>query len=265
MNLFAPMVAQAPVKSTTPMGSFFNLSAEDYRDLAWLTSKEAGPGEDHVYVAASVLNRVASPMFPNTIRKVATQPKQYEAYTLGKLHEMPERAAWYASPEGQVALLKASQKLQGRTNFKGQSELANKHKSDIMVHPRGNFFHHWWEEKGAVKPKNWKTPSLDKLINPQYRKYKDTLQSPTGLGDLYRGINKSNTSWKPDRMFRNQGTQKNLQIAGAMRFRPEQPVVPKKDTRNPIEKFWDETFVEPVRAYQDKLNEQEMMIKSIRQ
>ena len=176
-----------PPAQQTP---FFNLSAKDYRDLAWLTSKEAGPGEDHVYVAASVLNRVASPMFPNTIRGVATQPKQYEAYTLGKLHEMPERAAWYASPEGQEALLKASQKLQGRTNFKGQSELANKHKSDIMVDPKGNFFHHWWEEKGAVKPKNWKAPSLDNIINPQYIKIRDAIRSPTGLGDLYRESNK---------------------------------------------------------------------------
>ena len=47
-----------------------------------------------------------------------------------------------ASPKGQASIASAMRLLNGRTDFKGQSMLGNKGESDIMFHPRGNFFHY---------------------------------------------------------------------------------------------------------------------------
>ena len=47
-----------------------------------------------------------------------------------------------SSPEGQAKIASAMRLLNGRTDFKGQTMLSNKGSSDIMFHPRGNFFHY---------------------------------------------------------------------------------------------------------------------------
>ena len=47
-----------------------------------------------------------------------------------------------SSPEGQAKIASAMRLLNGRTDFKIQSMLSNKGSSDIMFHPKGNFFHY---------------------------------------------------------------------------------------------------------------------------
>ena len=170
-----------------------NLTKEDYKWLAYGTSGEAISGTDDVYgVAASILWRRDSPKFPNTIKEIVLSPGQYEHRDKGTARHMPGRAQEFASEQGQYKLAKTFKELEGRTNFKGQSELANRGttngKRDPMFHPSGNFFHHWWQEKGAVKPKNWQTPSGDSLLSPDLLRIKKAITNPTGLRDLY--INK---------------------------------------------------------------------------
>lgn len=59
---------------------------EDLSILARVIDREAGecPWEHRLAVGAVVLNRVASPWFPNTVREVVAAPGQYlESYTYG--------------------------------------------------------------------------------------------------------------------------------------------------------------------------------------
>lgn len=64
--------------------------------LAWIIYMEAGsdwiPDYVQQYVGSVVLNRVASPKFPNTITEVLYQPGQYYAAMTGLYYEPNERA-----------------------------------------------------------------------------------------------------------------------------------------------------------------------------
>ena len=191
------VMPEAPPAVKQPV-NHLNLTKDDYKWLAYGTSGEAVADTDDVYgVAASILWRRDSPKFPNTIKEIVLQRNpngghEYQHIDLGKARHMPGRALEFASEQGQYKLAKTFKELEGRTNFKGQSELANRGttngKQDPMFHPSGNFFHHWWQEKGAVKPKNWQTPSGDSLLSPDLLRIKKAITSPTGLRDLY--INK---------------------------------------------------------------------------
>ena len=124
-------------------GGRVKIGSQDFRDLAYIVSGEAARNTNDEYgVAAAVLNRVASPVWPNNVRSVGFQAGQFEAVYTGKAKDDPMLAEKLSSPEGQAKIASAMRLLNGRTDFKGQSMLSNKGSSDIMFDPRGNFFHY---------------------------------------------------------------------------------------------------------------------------
>ena len=124
-------------------GGRVKIGSQDFRDLAYIVSGEAARNTNDEYgVAAAVLNRVASPVWPNNVRSVGFQSGQFEAVYTGKAKDDPMLAEKLSSPEGQAKIASAMRLLNGRTDFKGQTMLSNKGSSDIMFHPRGNFFHY---------------------------------------------------------------------------------------------------------------------------
>ena len=124
-------------------GKLRGLTQNDFRELSFGLSGEAVHGTDDVYaVAASILNRVADPRYPNTVAEVIREDGQYEAVYEGNSEYMPELASELASPDGQQKLYEALEKLQGRTDYKGQSQLKNRGEGDPMFDPKGNFFHY---------------------------------------------------------------------------------------------------------------------------
>lgn len=126
------------------------LSLADYEELAYVVSGEAELGTDDVFaVAASVLNRVADPSFPNTVRGVVRSPGQYEAVTKGTAQYMPDLATELMSEKGQRKIAEALRQLQGRTDFKGQSQLRFRDPSDLMFSEKGNFFHYLGQTPGS--------------------------------------------------------------------------------------------------------------------
>ena len=120
------------------------LTPIDYDHLARAVSVEAAPNTmDEQCVAISILNRVKSPLYPNTVADVVYAPGQYEGFT--KLRPV-------AKPEV-VARLKNNKQMElaysiigDRTDFKGQRMLPYRVPSeDPMCHPKGNFFHYHWQ------------------------------------------------------------------------------------------------------------------------
>lgn len=76
-------------------GSQTDLSEDDIYYLAQLVYAEAGSSwlTDHhqQMVASVVINRINSPLFPNTLRDVIAQPGQYQPYIDGSLnHQYPD-------------------------------------------------------------------------------------------------------------------------------------------------------------------------------
>ena len=124
-------------------GGRVKIGSQDFRDLAYIVSGEAARNTNDEYgVAAAVLNRVASPVWPNSVRSVGFQAGQFEAVYTGKAKDDPMLAEKLSSPEGQAKIASAMRLLNGRTDFKGQTMLSNKGSSDVMFHPKGNFFHY---------------------------------------------------------------------------------------------------------------------------
>jgi hypothetical protein len=133
-------------------GSLNGLTGQDFRDLAFIVSAEAQRGTDDEYgVAAAVLNRVADPAWPNTVKAVGSQAGQFEAVYKGLAKDDPELAAKLASPEGQAKIVEAMKQLKGRTDFKGTSQYGNMGPSDIKFSDRGNFYH-YKEQVGKTDP-----------------------------------------------------------------------------------------------------------------
>ena len=120
-------------------GGITGLTVQDYEELAYISSAEAGPGDDPYLVAATALNRLASGKYGKSLYDIARAPGQYEAVYTGKAYYDPARAKEFASPAGQRKLHGMLILLNGRTDFKGQTMLHNRHESDVMVHPKGNF------------------------------------------------------------------------------------------------------------------------------
>ena len=123
------------------------LTPAEMKDLAYVVSAEAHPGSDDEYaVAASVINRKLSGDFPNTISDVIYQPKQYEAITDGLARHDDALATHFGSEEGRRKITNAMNILDGRTNFKGQTQLKNRVAAeDPMFHDMGNFFHYSYQ------------------------------------------------------------------------------------------------------------------------
>ena len=148
-------------------GGNIKIGAQDFRDLAYIVSGEAARGTNDEYgVSAAVLNRVASPVWPDTVRKVGFQSGQFEAVYTGKAKDEPKLAEKLASPKGQASIASAMRLLDGRTDFKGQSMLGNKGESDVMFHPRGNFFHYTSQRKKSDPVPQNPNQSWKKLIGP---------------------------------------------------------------------------------------------------
>ena len=123
------------------------LSAVDYDHLARTIQVETHRGSfDSYCVAVSVLNRVNSPYYPNTVADVVYAPGQYEGFTRWRPTADPHLVSTLMSEEGKQNLLKAYSIIGDRTDFKGQSMLRYRVASqDPMCDTRGNFYHYHWE------------------------------------------------------------------------------------------------------------------------
>ena len=148
--------------------STMNLSDDQYKWLAYAISGEAALGTDDMFgVAASILNRAARGDEGGSIEDIIKAPGQYEAYEKGMMSFSPDIEALLKSPEGNAKLIEALMRLDGRTDFKGQSQLGNRVASeDPMFHKLGNFFHYDWQTgTNSVMPDNFVKPNFQKFIN----------------------------------------------------------------------------------------------------
>jgi|TARA_Y100000287_G_scaffold129547_1_gene104885 hypothetical protein len=126
--------------------TILGLSPIDYDHLARTIQVEAARNTfDEYCVAVSVLNRVRSPKFPNTVADVVYSPGQYEGFTRWRPAADPNLVSRLKSEEGKNNLLKAYNIIGDRTDFKGQAMLRYRYSSDPMCHSRGNFFHYHWQ------------------------------------------------------------------------------------------------------------------------
>jgi len=123
------------------------LTAVDYVHLARTIQVEAARGTfDEYCVAVSVLNRVRSPKYPNTVADVVYAPGQYEGFLKWRPVASTIVVNKLSSSEGTKNLMKAYSVIGDRTDFKGQSMLPYRVASqDPMCHNRGNFYHFHWQ------------------------------------------------------------------------------------------------------------------------
>lgn len=121
------------------------LSAVDYDHLARTVQVEAAKGTmDEFCVAVSVLNRVRSPHFPNTVADVVYAPGQYQGFDY---HRPAADPAVVSRLKDNSKMLKAYSIIGDRTDFKGQRMLKYRVASeDPMCHNKGNFYHHFWQK-----------------------------------------------------------------------------------------------------------------------
>lgn len=144
-NLFlSTLVAIGPVaRPQLPQ-----LTHNDYVNLAKVIRVEAARNTlDEYCVAASILNRVRSNQFPNTVEKVIYSPGQYEGITFRR-NVRPDMnlVRELKSEQGQSYLRKALRIIGNRTDFKGQRMLGYRVPSeDPMCHSKGNFYHYHWQ------------------------------------------------------------------------------------------------------------------------
>ena len=125
-----------------------DMPPHSYTCLAEAVQTEALRNTDDEYgVAASILNRVASSDFPDTVCAVVYSKGQYEGvYKNPTLKADPDLVLKLQSPEGQLKIVEAMEVLDGRTDFKGPSQLHNRVASeDPMFVPFGNFYHYHWQ------------------------------------------------------------------------------------------------------------------------
>jgi len=123
------------------------LTTKDYDDLAYAISSEAALGTDDEYgVAANILTRLQTGKYGDSVSAIIHAPGQYEGVYKGFSKPSPEISKRLQSPEGQAKIQEFIKRLDGRTEFKGQSMLGNRVKNeDPMFDPRGNFYHYSWQ------------------------------------------------------------------------------------------------------------------------
>ena len=147
-------------------GGITGLTVQDYQELAYAVSAEAQRGTDDEFaVAASILNRLASGKYGNSVAEVIRAPGQYEAVYKGMARYEPQLAQRLASPEGQRMIVAMLQQLQGRTDFKGQSQIGNRDASDPMFSDRGNFYHYPGQSAGGGAYQGPIDTSYERFIN----------------------------------------------------------------------------------------------------
>lgn len=129
------------------LATILALTAMDYDHLARTIQVEAAKGTmDEYCVAVSVLNRVRSPYFPNTVADVVYAPGQYQGFDFHRPVANSALVNRLRSSEGRNNLLKAYSIIGDRTDFKGQSQLKYRVASeDPMCHNKGNFYHYHWQ------------------------------------------------------------------------------------------------------------------------
>ena len=112
----------------------------DYDHLARAVQVEAAPGTmDEYCVAVSVLNRVRSPYYPNTVADVVYAPGQYEGF----IYTDPANPVVVRRLMDNSKMLSTYSIIGDRTDFKGQTQLPYRVVSeDPMCSPKGNFFHY---------------------------------------------------------------------------------------------------------------------------
>ena len=124
-----------------------SLTPIDYQHLARTVQVETPYGNfDEYCVAVSILNRVRSPKFPNTVSDVVYSPGQYEGLFNRRPVAKQSLVDRLRSEEGRAKLLTAYSIIGDRTDFKGQSMLKYRVTSeDPMCDPKGNFYHYHWQ------------------------------------------------------------------------------------------------------------------------
>jgi len=125
---------------------FLALTPMDYSHLATAVQMEAHPNSlDEQCVAVSILNRVASPSYPNTVEQVIYSPGQYEGVHYKEFLPKPS-AKVVLRLKDEEKMRQAYHLIGDRTDFKGQSMIAYRvEEEDPMCHPQGNFFHYDWQ------------------------------------------------------------------------------------------------------------------------
>ena len=160
----AGMPSVVPVFSGEAPEGLTGLSPNDYRELAFIVSREAGPGNDKYAVAASVINRLAAGGWGTTIYEIGRRPGQYAAVEDGLAFYSDKLTQELSSPEGQRKIAEMLVLLDGRTDFKGQKELRHRDPdNDPMVDSLGNFFHYAGQAPGSG--------AYTGTINRNYRRF----------------------------------------------------------------------------------------------
>ena len=120
------------------------LTPMDYDHLARTIQVEAAAGTmDEYCVAVSVLNRVKSSKYPNTVANVVYAPGQYEGF---RYWRPVAKQSVINRLKNTDKLLEAYSIIGDRTDFKGQSQLRHRVASeDPMCDNRGNFYHYYWQ------------------------------------------------------------------------------------------------------------------------
>ena len=170
-------------------GALSDMSDDDWKYLGFVVSREAEANTDDEYgVAASVLNRVASKDWPNTIKGVIFQENQYEAVYKGLAVHDPALVAKLRSSEGQAKIVDALNKLQGRTDFKGTSQYHNYVAGeDIKFSSRGNFYHYSWQTgRNSVKPVGFADVDYQRFIKK--RNLTPTGQQASGTQIIFQPV-----------------------------------------------------------------------------
>jgi len=173
-------------------GQLKGLTREDYVEMAKTIAGEAGPGDDKYLVAGAILNRVASGAFPNSVQSVVTAGQgtahpQFEGYLANA--NTDEIVADLMSPEGQARIVASLNRLQGRTDFKGQTQLHNRVAGeDPMFDKKGNFAHYSWQKgPNSVRPSNYVDPNYQQFIQKQNNL--SPVTAPPTLGSNFPNIN----------------------------------------------------------------------------
>jgi len=120
------------------------LTPIDYDYLARTIQVEAAPNTmDEYCVAVSILNRVKSPLYPNSVADVVYSPGQYEGF---RFWRPVAKQSVIDRLKDNDKMLEAYSIIGDRTDFKGQRMLPYRVVSeDPMCHPKGNFFHYHWQ------------------------------------------------------------------------------------------------------------------------
>lgn len=129
------------------LATLMALTPLDYHHLARTIQVEAALGTmDEYCVAVSILNRVNSKSFPNSVSDVVYQPGQYEGLTFYRPVANQRLVNEMQSDVGKAKFQTAYSIIGDRTSFKGQSMLPYRVVAeDPMCDPKGNFFHYHWQ------------------------------------------------------------------------------------------------------------------------